>query len=229
MKNLNQLIAMNGLTGAVFDVDGTLLDSMGIWRDAGARYLCTRQKTPEPHLGDILFNMTLDESSRYLKTHYNLKSSCSDIQKAILDDIADFYRNRASLKPGARHVLYELGKKIPLAVASTGDKALIRAAFSRLDILDVFSAIVTVQDPEVHSGKDSPEIFLAAARAIASPAKSTLVVEDNLTAVSTAKSAGFITLAVYDPANKKDWPLIRKKADVAVLSFQDPDICLTLK
>ncbi|MCH4072548.1 HAD family hydrolase [Pseudoramibacter sp.] len=229
MKNLNQLIAMNSLTGAVFDVDGTLLDSMGIWRDAGARYLHTQQKTPEPHLGDILFNMNLEESSQYLKKHYGLKSSCSDIQSAILDDIADFYRNRVALKPGARHVLHLLWEKIPLVVASTGDKALIRAAFSRLDILDVFSAIVTAQDPEVHAGKDAPEIFLAAARAIASPPESTLVVEDNLTAVSTAKSAGFITLAVYDPANEKDWPLIRKKADAAVLSFQDPDICLTLK
>lgn len=226
---MKKLIKTDRLSGVIFDVDGTLLDSMPIWRNAGARYLNTQHIVPEPHLGDLLFNMTLTESSQYLKSHYGLKASCADIQKAVLDDIADFYRSQVLLKPGAQRILECFGKQLPLAVASVGDKALIRAAFSRLKILKAFSAIVTDRDPGIHGGKETPEIFFAASRAIDSPTATTLVVEDNLTAVSTAKSAGFLTLGVYDPANEKDWPLICKKADAAILSFQDLDICLNVK
>lgn len=217
---MKKKINLNCFTGAILDVDGTLLDSMPIWYDAGARVLTALGVTPEPGLGDLLFNMTLDQSSTYLKTHYHLTLSIEEIQQAILDEIGAFYRNTAPLKPGALAFVRTLSAQMPLAVASVGDRELIRAAFSRLNILDCFSAVLTDQDPEIRAGKSSPKIFLAAADALHSKPASTLVVEDNLTAVTTAHTAGFPTLAVYDPANREDWPEIARIADTAVPSFE---------
>ncbi|MSS18950.1 HAD family hydrolase [Pseudoramibacter porci] len=221
---MKKKINLNGLTGAVLDVDGTLLDTMPIWHDVGARVLSTLGITPEPGLGELLFDMTLDQSSAYLKEHYRLSLSIDAIQQAILNEIAAFYRKEAPLKPGALNFVQTLAAQMPLAVASVGDRALIRAAFSRLNILDCFAAILTDQDPAIRAGKSSPKIFLAAAEAIHSKPSSTLVVEDNLTALTTAHTAGFPTLAVYDPANQSDWPQIVCITDAAVRSLEG--VCL---
>lgn len=217
---MKKKINLNGLTGAILDVDGTLLDTMPIWHDVGARVLSTLGITPEPGLGDLLFDMTLDQSSAYLKEHYCLNLSVDAIQQAILNEIAAFYRKDAPLKPGALNFVRALAAQMPLVVASVGNPALIRAALSRLNILDCFTAILTDQDPAIRAGKSSPKIFLAAADAIHSKLSSTLVVEDNLTALTTAHTAGFPVLAVYDPANQRDWPKIVRIADTAVRSLE---------
>lgn len=217
---MKKKINFNYFSGAIFDVDGTLLDAMPIWYDAGARLLRTLGVTPEPGLGERLFDMTLDQSSTYLKEHYRLSLSTDAIQQKVLDEIAAFYRDEVALKPGALAFVRTLSEKMPLAVASVGDKTLIRAAFSRLNILSYFSAILTDQDPEIRAGKSSPKIFIAAAEAIHSKKSTTLVIEDNRTAVATAHKAGFPTLAVYDPANERDWPEITRIADTAVRSFE---------
>ena len=60
------------IRGAIFDLDGVLLDSMGIWRDLGARYLRARGISPAPGLGEVLFAMSMEQGAAYLKTHYSL-------------------------------------------------------------------------------------------------------------------------------------------------------------
>ena len=84
--------------GAVFDVDGTLLDSMPIWEDAGARFLAGLGIKAEENLGEIMFRMSLDEGAAYLKKTYNLDMTEERVKKGILGVINDFYvRNLVEL------------------------------------------------------------------------------------------------------------------------------------
>lgn len=87
--------------GAIFDLDGVLLDSMGIWNDLGARYLCSRGLMPEPGLNEILFSMSMEQGAEYLHTHYPLAQSAAEIEAGIETMLRDFYYNEVPAKPGA--------------------------------------------------------------------------------------------------------------------------------
>ena len=76
---------------AVFDLDGVLLDSMGIWNDLGARYLRSLGVTPEEGLNEILFSMSMEQGAEYLHTHYALPQSAAEVGAGIANMLRDFY------------------------------------------------------------------------------------------------------------------------------------------
>lgn len=208
------------IRGAIFDADGTLLDSMPIWSDAGARYLKSEGITAEAGLGDILFPMTLEEGSLYLKERYLSDKSPEEIRSGVLRVIEDFYRNEAELKPGAREYLeYLQSLGVKSAVATTGDRALLEAAFRRLGIIGYFEGIYTCS--ELKTSKREPEIYFTACGALGSEPSETAVFEDVLYAVKTAKSAGFITVAAEDAASEGDREEIKRTADIYIRDFRD--------
>ena len=90
-----------GVQAAVFDIDGTLLDSMPFWDFLGERYLRKRGELPEPGLRDILFPMTVEEGVHYLKTAYYLPDSEGAIRNGLYRIAEKFYREEAALKKGA--------------------------------------------------------------------------------------------------------------------------------
>ena len=85
------------IKGAIFDVDGTLLDSMGIWKDVGVRYLNSIGIEAEPDLGNILFTMSIQEGVQYVKEHYHLSQEIEEIEQNVLDIISDYYKETAPL------------------------------------------------------------------------------------------------------------------------------------
>ena len=90
------------IDGVIFDVDGTLLDSMAIWEDAGARYLRSAGIEPAPDLGKILFPMSLDDGVAYVKREYHLEESEAELREAVLKQVEIFYKEEAPLKKGVR-------------------------------------------------------------------------------------------------------------------------------
>ena len=88
------------IKGVIFDIDGTLLDTMPFWSDVGARYLKSIHVEAREDLGSILFSMTLEEGIRYLKEAYSLPYTGEEIRQGILDQIAHFYQQEADFKPG---------------------------------------------------------------------------------------------------------------------------------
>ena len=86
---------------AVFDLDGVLLDSMGIWNDLGARYLRSLGVTPEEGLNEILFSMSMEQGAEYLHTHYALPQSAAEVGAGIADMLRDFYFYEVPAKDGA--------------------------------------------------------------------------------------------------------------------------------
>lgn len=88
------------IKGVIFDVDGTLLDSMGIWDDIGGKYLRRLGIEPELELKDILFTMSIEEGAAYVDEHYHLGKGPEEVAKGVADIIRDFYYEEVQLKPG---------------------------------------------------------------------------------------------------------------------------------
>ena len=105
--------------GAIFDVDGTLLDSMPIWEDAAARFLAGLGIRAQEGLGDIMFRMSLDEGAVYLKNTYGLDMSVEEVKAGVLGVIRDFYVNQVQPKAGVREFLKELSsRRMPMYIAT---------------------------------------------------------------------------------------------------------------
>ena len=155
---------------AVFDLDGVLLDSMGIWNDLGARYLRSLGVTPEEGLNEILFSMSMEQGAEYLHTHYALPQSAAEVGAGIADMLRDFY-------------FYEV------------------------------------------PAKDGAAALLAAEALHAAPAE-TLVFEDSLYALKTAKAAGFYTIGVYDADGETDQAGLQKAADLYVRDLHEAKAAL---
>lgn len=201
---------LNDIAAAIFDIDGTLLDSSGIWEHLGEDFLLRRGIAPQPGLAGILAPMTIEESCRFLRENYSLPESTGDIRAALLSIISEFYRQECQLRPGAAPLVQELsGRGVRLVLATAGDRALSESALARCGILGYFSGIVTCAE---YGSKSSPEIFRAAAGIAGFPPKECAVFEDSLAAVRTAKSAGFLTAAVGDVSEPQQ-ELLKQTAD----------------
>lgn len=199
------------IRGAIFDVDGTLLDSMPIWRNAGARYLESLGVTPQAGLADVLFPMSFEEGAAYLKRQYGLEQTIEEIQAGISSVIGGFYRNEVTLKPGAADFLERLRQKgVPMVLATTGDPPLIAAALKRLGVAGYFSRIFTCA--ELNTSKRQPDIYLAAAACLGCRPEETAVFEDVLHAVRAAAGAGFVTVAVEDAESANHRAEIQSRA-----------------
>ena len=208
------------IRGAIFDVDGTLLDSMKIWDQAGTRYLESLGKEPEQGLNKILFSLSLADGAAYLKKAYDLVQTEAEIHQGVLDVVDAFYRDEAQAKAGVRELLAALSAKgVAMTVATSSDKRQIRTALERLDLAKYFQELFTCG--EVGGSKNEPEIFHRAAALMGTTPEDTCVVEDGLYAVRTANNAGYYTIGVYDASSHDDWQDLQKEADLALESLED--------
>ena len=178
--------------GVIFDVDGVLLNSMPVWENLGELYLQKFGIQAEKDLSEILYEMSLKEAAEYLISHYGLKQTVEEVTKGIVKEVEQFYVEKVPLKEGVREYLKELKeRKIPMVIATSGDRKNAEAALKRLKVFSYFEGIFTAS--EIGSGKNQPDLYFA---------------------IRTAKSAGFKTVAVYDKANDKNLGQIWNHADI---------------
>ncbi len=208
------------LRGAIVDLDGTIIDSMGMWKDLGKRYLEGMGIRPEEGLSEILAPFGIDEACAYLRNKYDLPQDDRKIREGILSLIEGGYRSTLQLKPHAAEFLEGLQANGIKAVAATAtDRALAEAALERLGVLDLFSGLIT--EREAGATKREPEIFLKALNMLGTQAEETAVFEDALHALRTAKNSGFITVAVKDEASHGELKEIVRIADVYLETLAD--------
>ncbi len=201
------------LQGVIFDVDGTLLDSMPMWENAAARYLEGLGITPEPNLSQILFPMSLTKAAEYMKERYGLTFTVPEIMEGFNETIHAYYRDEAPPKQGAQELLEALKKEgIPMTVATSTDRYHIEAAFERLGWFPFFEELLTCT--EIGVGKVQPKIYELAAKHMGLPCEAVWVFEDALHAAQTAKRAGFPVVGVYDRASEKNQALLKETSDI---------------
>lgn len=210
------------IRGVIFDVDGVLLNSMPVWENLGEIYLERLGIEAEKGLGETLFAMSLEEGADYLIENYGLKQTPGEIIAGLNREVQDFYGRKVPLKEGVRGYLQEFrDRKIPMAIATSGDRANAETALKRLKVLSYFRAVFTCT--EIGSSKSQPDIYYAAALQLDTDPSDTWVFEDALHAIRTAKKAGFRTAGVYDRASGRDLAQIRDTADIYLPEFKDFD------
>lgn len=187
---------------AIFDFDGTLFDSMFIWETLGEDYLRSLGKQPRPGLRDALRPMSTYQSACYLQRAYGLTLTPEEITRGINERIEDFYFHRVQPKPGVIPFLERLRQAgIPMAVATASERSHVEAALKRCGMDHCFDAILTCGD--VGRGKDSPLVFRRAMEALGGDRAGTVIFEDALHGVRTAKADGFFVCGVYDPSEPR--------------------------
>lgn len=209
--NLNEKTDIRGI---IFDLDGTLIDSMQIWYDIDRKFLAENGVNESPEdISDRMKKMTIDESSKYFINEFGLSCTVEYVIGRIKELVRIEYEENIPLKPYAAEILDFLDSRgIPCGVATATYASLAEAALKRCGIRDRFEFLLT--DKEYPRGKKFPDIFLGAAKIIGARPDEILVVEDSLHCVKTAKNAGFITAAVYDKASECDREILEKTADI---------------
>lgn len=195
---------------AIFDLDGTLLDSTHMWENLASRYLEYIGKTPEAELSKKLSELTLFESARYLRRNYNLSYSAEEIVRQLTRMTEKFYTEEVRLKDGVLKLLAALRSNcVRMSIATACDERLAMNALVRLGVADFFAGAVSCSD---YGSKNSPDVFLAAADLIYALPEETVVFEDSLFAVRTAKKAGFVTAAAADNS-ESDQAALKRAVD----------------
>ncbi len=200
------------IKGAIFDMDGTLLDSMHVWIDIANKYLKSKNITLTPNIEKELGGLMLKDLGEYFIKHFGFELTVDEVIDEVNKLVEDEYFYKVQVKPGIKDLLEELKDRgIPMCVATASDRYLVEAALRRVGILNYFDAIFTCS--EVEANKTSPDIYERALEHLGTNKNETYVFEDTYTPVHTAKEANFPVVGVADKwsAHKRD--LIRGEAD----------------
>ena len=208
------------LQSAIFDMDGTLLDSMHTWRYLARNTLLALGKQPREDLEAHLRNRDLRTGAAYCVEAYGLDCSEAELMELLNARIWDFYSNHVQAKPGVERFLSFLKMEgVWMYVATATDRKMAEAGLRHTGLDRYFRGMLTCA--EVGKWKEDPEIYERALRRLRSTKKDTVVFEDALYALQTAKNAGFRVAGVYDPIYQEDQPAIQALADYYIPSFED--------
>ena len=203
---------------AIFDFDGTLFDSMFIWDNVGEIYLHSLGKEPKASMREDVRILSLYQSACYFKEEYGIDLSVEEIMAGINQTIEHFYIHEVQPKVGVVPFLNELKQQgISMCIATASDRYQIEAALKRCGMEEIFEAIFTCT--EVGHGKDEPEIFRKAMEYFDADRSNTVVFEDALHAIRTAKSDGFGVVAVFDSSEERQNE-IRNLSDCYISDFE---------
>ena len=203
---------------AIFDMDGTLIDSMVFWKNLATEYLtCKGVREIPAEILEQIKPMTMSESAALFHAEFGLTGDIESEMNAMMDD---HYCKDIPLKPGVREYLQKLhARGIRMCVASATAEYLMDACLTRLGVRDYFDFLLSCETVGV--GKRSPLVYHESARRLnASPAE-IAVYEDALYAVQTAKAAGYYVVGVYDHSAAENWSAFAQEADELILNWED--------
>lgn len=185
---------------AIFDMDGTLLDSMPMWHSVSDTYLRNKGFDIKVSVWDEVKRLTETETALYFQKKYGVTDSLEKICEDFEDIIYEEYSKNLQLKEGAREFLEKLNEKnIPCVLATATNRKCVMACLERLGITHLFKGILTCLD--LNTSKHEPLIFLKAAEICGAKVSESVVFEDALHCIRTAKKAGFRIAAVHDASS----------------------------
>jgi HAD superfamily hydrolase (TIGR01509 family) len=203
----------------IFDLDGTLLDSMSAWDTVGLEYLNLKTINHIPsNLLELLRPMSAVDSAKYFIAEFGIKLSPQQIGDEINGMIEEKYKFEIQPKEGVLEFLLQ-NKDRKMCIATATDRHLVEFALKRLELEKYFEFIIT--SSEVGCSKHKPDIFIKAAERLGLEAGDCVVIEDALHAIKSAKLGGFYTVGVYEKCFESEQETIKNYADQYVCNLSE--------
>lgn len=211
---------LKNIEGAVFDLDGTLLDSSWVWEKVDEKFLGDRGfQVPDDYVDEIS-PLGAERAAVYTIERFGLNEDKDDIVREWIEMAKKEYATEVVCKPYAKEFLEELHKlNIKMAVATSSDREFFMKTLEREGILKYFQKIVTVD--EVERGKGYPDIYEEAARRIKVNPHKCLVFEDILAGVTGASLGEFNVVAVFDEKSKHNWEKIKSISKYSINDYKE--------
>ena len=192
------------IKGAIFDMDGTLVDSLSfwdvLWSRIGERYLGIKNFKPSEEVDKSVRTMIFTKAMAYVKDALGIEAREEEIIEFGTSSLADFYRDVVLCKNGAKELLTALeAKGIKMCLATATDMKYVNIALDKLELRKYFTAIMSCAD--IGKGKDQPDIYLNASAALGFERKDICVFEDSYVALETAKAIDLKTIGIFDKNN----------------------------
>lgn len=206
--------------GAIFDLDGTLLDSMNVWRKIDVDFLGKRGfQVPRDYLEAITPLGTM-AAADYTIRRFGLQEKPAEIIEEWLSMARDAYANTVPLKPFVKEYLGQIKRLgIPVAAATSSERELVIPALKRNGIYEYFDVIVTVS--QVKRGKGFPDIYEKAAFELNRKPETCVVYEDIIEGIRGANQGGFFSVGVYDPESEFSREAIIREAALYIQGFEE--------
>ena len=201
---------------AIFDMDGTLLDSMWAWDTIAYEYLTMKGKSPETDIWEKVKHFDSRGAAQYFIDNFQLDLTVDEINDEIYHMIDGKYVNLFELKPYVKAYLEKLSSLgVKMCIATATDRPMVEVAIKRLGIAHYFDVIFTCG--EVGKSKNEPDIYEQAISHYSADKSEVVVFEDALYAIKTAKSIGLYVVGIFDSSEEKSE--IRANADRCIASY----------
>lgn len=211
---------LQNIKAAIFDLDGTLIDSMWIWDKIDEDYLSEKNIQVPENLNDEIAHLSFNQVAKYFKERFDLDDSLDEIKNSWNTMAYHHYSTDIKLKSGVKEFLDLLKSlNIKIALATSNSRELLEAALKSNGIYDYFDSI-TLTD-EVSVGKHEPDVYLLAAKKLGVDPKDCLVFEDIIQAVRGAKKAGMKVIAVEDSRSLNDKEKLLIASDKFITDFSE--------
>lgn len=209
---------INNFKGAIFDLDGTLLDSMWVWKQIDRDFLARRGIDVPADYMLAVAHLGAYQTAVYTIERFGFSETPEQLIAEWTEMAIDFYTNDVQLKSGAYEYLeYLYDKGVKLAVATANDSLLYEPALDHTGIRRFFSAVVNVN--EVERKKGFPDIYWLACKKMGVEPQESVVFEDIYQGICGARDGGFATVCVYDETSADDEQKIREIADLYIRDF----------
>ncbi len=206
---------LKDIEAVIFDLDGTLIDSMWVWKSIDMEYLGKRNIEVPKELNKELEGMSFEEVAAFFKERFEIEDSVEEIVAEWNKMAWDKYENEVKLKPGVRDFLkYLKNKNIKTGIATSNSRGLAKLVLKANNIDNYIDKIVT--STEVSKGKPEPDVYLRAAKELEQNPCKCLVFEDVLNGMIAGKRANMKVCAVYDEASHASYEEKSKVADYII-------------
>ena len=208
------------IAAVVFDLDGVILETEEVWDEVRGRYVVEHGGRYDADAQRAMMGMSAPEWSSYLHEALGVPGTPAEISAEVAELMAERYRERLPLIPGAREAVERLATRWPIGLASSANRPLIDAALALSGMDALFSA--TVSSEEVARGKPAPDVYLEAARRLGAEPASCAAVEDSHSGIRSAKAASMLVIAIPNPSFPPD-PGTLATADAVLDSITELD------
>lgn len=203
----------------IFDLDGTLIDSMGIWLQVDIEYLEKRNiPVPDDLFEDVPEGNSFNEICQYFKDKFNLPDSIEEIGAEWTEMVSEHYETEIKLKPGALKLIKFLhANNVKMGIGTSNSKYLAETVLKANDVIHYFASIVA--GCKEIKGKPYPDIFLNSAEELRIDPARCLVIEDTLQGIIAAHNGGMDAFAIFDDNDTHDVEKLKKEADFYAEDF----------